>query len=107
MILCFIEFGVKPGMDDLRNKLLTELFQELSTFEGFQGKETYEDCDKPGRKITVSFWSDREALARWMRNRPHLRSIGIGKREVFTYYQIRIAEVERETNWQAPESTPA
>lgn len=106
MILCFIEFGVKPGMDDVRIKLLTELFQELSTFDGFHGKETYEDCDKPGRRITVSYWSDRDALARWMRNRAHLRSIGLGKREVFTHYQIRIAEIERETNWQAPTPKP-
>jgi heme-degrading monooxygenase HmoA len=102
MIMCVIEFGVKPGMDEVRVKLLQELFVELSTFDGFHGKETYDDCDKPGRKITISYWSDEEALARWMRNRPHVRSIGIGKREVFTHYQIRIAELLREKNWTAP-----
>lgn len=107
MLLCVIEFGVKPGMDEVRTKLLTELFAELSTFDGFLGKETYDDCDKPGRRITISYWSDKDALARWMRNRAHLRSIGIGKREVFTHYQIRIAEVQRENNWEAPVPVPA
>jgi heme-degrading monooxygenase HmoA len=103
MILCVIEFGVKPGMDEVRTKLLAELFVELSTFDGFLGKETYDDCDKPGRRITISYWTDEEALARWMRNRPHVRSIGIGKREVFTHYHIRIAEVQRENSWKAPD----
>ena len=105
MIICVIEFGVKPGMDDVRKKLLAEMFVELETFEGFLGKETFEDCEKRGRLITISRWSDSEALARWMRNRAHMRSISIGRREVFTYYDIQIMELQREKRWEAPTDT--
>lgn len=101
MIMCVIEFGVKPGMDDVRKQLLAEMFVELSTFEGFLGKETFEDCEKPGRLITISRWRDKDALARWMRNRAHMRSIGIGRREVFSYYDIQIAELQSEKKWEA------
>jgi heme-degrading monooxygenase HmoA len=107
MIVCIIEFGVRPGMDPVRTRLLTELFAELETFDGFQGKETFEDCDKPGRKITISYWTDAEALGRWMKDRAHLRAIGIGKQEVFTHYQIRIATVDKETNWRRPDAPAA
>lgn len=102
MIMCVIEFGVKPGMDDMRKQLLAEMFAELTTFDGFLRKETFDDCDKPGRRITISYWRDDEALGRWMRNREHLRSIGLGRREVLTHYEIQIAEIKRENKWEAP-----
>ena len=102
MFLCIIEFGVKPGMEEVNTKLLQEMFAELATFEGFFGKESFLDAEKPGRRISISYWRDEDALARWMKNLPHLRSIGIGKRNVFSHYSIRIAEMKRERSWSAP-----
>jgi hypothetical protein len=37
-----------------------------------------------------------------MRNAAHVRAIGLGKREVFSHYNIKIAQIERETAWSAP-----
>jgi heme-degrading monooxygenase HmoA len=89
-------------MEEVNTKLLQEMFVELATFEGFFGKESFLDAEKPGRRISISYWRDQDALARWMKNLAHLRTIGIGKREVFSRYSIRIAEVKRERNWSAP-----
>jgi heme-degrading monooxygenase HmoA len=102
MFLCFIEFGIKPGMEEVNAKLLREMFVELESFEGFLGKESFLDAEKPGRRISVSSWRDEEALRRWMKNLSHLRVIGIGRRDVFSHYSIRIAEVKREKIWAAP-----
>ena len=102
MIACIIEFGVKEGRDEDRKRLLAELFVELEQLPGFLSKEAFEDVERPGRRITISYWTDADALRAWMRNKAHLRSIGLGKREIFTNYNIKIAVIERETNWTAP-----
>ncbi|MGA3400519.1 MAG: antibiotic biosynthesis monooxygenase family protein [Acetobacteraceae bacterium] len=101
MIACIIEFAVKPGRDDDRKRLLTELFVELEGVSGFLSKETFEDVERPGRRITISYWTDADALRGWMRNAAHVRAIGLGKREIFSHYNIKIATIERETDWIA------
>src|ERR1700741_2756179 len=101
MFLCIIEFGVKPGMEEVNTKLLQEMFAELATFEGFFGKEYFLDAEKPGRRISISYWRDEDALARWMKNLPHRRSIGIGKRDVFSSDSMRMVAMKRERSWSA------
>ena len=96
MIACIIEFGVKEGRDDDRKRLLTELFIEIKTIPGFLSKETFDDVDRPGRRITISCWADADALRTWMRNAAHVRAIGPGKRKIFSHYNIKIATIERE-----------
>ena len=102
MIACIIEFAVKPGRDEDRRRLLAELFVELEGLSGFLSKETFEDVERPGRRITISYWTDAGALGGWMRNAAHVRAIGLGKREIFSHYNIKIATFERETDWIAP-----
>jgi heme-degrading monooxygenase HmoA len=101
MIACIIEFGVKEGRDEDRKRVLAELFVELERLPGFLSKETFDDVDRPGRRITISYWKDAEALRAWMRNAAHIRAISLGKREIFSHYNIKIAAIERETNWVA------
>ena len=102
MIACIIEFGTRPGRDDDRKRLLAEMFVELEQVSGFLSKETFEDVEHPGRRVTISYWADAESLRNWMRNAEHLRAIGLGKRDIFSHYNIKIATIERETDWLAP-----
>ena len=102
MIACIIEFDVKPGRDADRVRLLGELFVEIRTIPGFVSKETFEDVEHPGRRITISYWQDAEALRVWMRNEAHRRAIGQGKRDIFSHYNIKIATIDREIDWDAP-----
>lgn len=102
MIACIIEFGVKTGRDEDRRRLLAELFVELETLPGFVSKETFSDVERPERRITISYWTDVNSLRGWMRNAAHLHAIGLGKREIFSHYSIKIAPIERETDWTAP-----
>ncbi len=99
MIVCIIEFAVEEGRDADRARLLAELFVELESVSGFLSKETFEDVAQPGRRITLSYWTDAAALRGWMANAAHRRAIGLGKREIFSHYNIRIATIERETDW--------
>ncbi|MGC1412516.1 MAG: antibiotic biosynthesis monooxygenase family protein [Acetobacteraceae bacterium] len=102
MIACIIEFGVKAGRDADRKRLLAELFVELERLPGFLSKETFDDVDRPGRRITISYWQDADALGAWMRNPAHMRAITLGKREVFSHYNVKIAAIQREIDWTAP-----
>jgi hypothetical protein len=52
VLACIIEFGVKDGRDDDRERLLTELFVKLDSVPGFLSKETFDDVDRAGRCIT-------------------------------------------------------
>jgi heme-degrading monooxygenase HmoA len=104
VIACIIEFGVKPGRDEDRKRLLAELFLELERVPGFLSKETFDDVERPGRRITISYWSDADALRGWMSNAAHIRSIGLGKSEIFSHYNIKIATIDRQTDWIAPAS---
>jgi heme-degrading monooxygenase HmoA len=101
MLACIIEFGVKPGRDDDRKRLLAELFLELNHLPGFLSKETFQDVERPERRITISYWTDADALRGWMRNAAHIHAIGLGKREIFSHYNIKIATIDRETDWTA------
>ena len=103
MIACIIEFGVKPGRDPDRARLLAELFAEIETVDGFLSKDTFEDVARPGRRITISYWDDAAALRGWMRNPAHRRAIGQGQHEIFSHYAIRVARIERAIDWVAPE----
>jgi heme-degrading monooxygenase HmoA len=102
VIACIIEFGVREGRDNDRKRLLAELFVELENLPGFLSKETFDDVDRPGRRITISYWTDPDALRGWMRNAAHIRAIGLGKREIFSHYNIKIATIDRETDWTSP-----
>ncbi|MSQ73915.1 MAG: antibiotic biosynthesis monooxygenase [Betaproteobacteria bacterium] len=101
MIACIIEFGVKPGAEEEHQAILKELMVEVATIDGFISKETFDSRNNPGKVITVSYWRDALALDAWMKNKPHVRAIPIGKRRLFTHYHIQIAEVLRDNVWQA------
>jgi len=106
MIACIIEFAVRTGMEARHRGLLEPLLAEVQGIPGFISKETFESRAQPGRLLTVSYWQDREAMKAWMANLDHRKTMVAGKREVFTYYKIHIAEIERAYEWVAPPPKP-
>lgn len=102
MIACIIEFGIRKGMETRHRALLEPLLREVESIAGFVSKETFESPAQPGRLVTISYWESREAMKAWMENTNHRRTMVAGKREVFSHYAIRIAEIERAYEWTAP-----
>jgi heme-degrading monooxygenase HmoA len=60
---------------------------------GFLGVESVRGAD--GFGITVSYWSNTEAIARWKEHVDHLAAQEMGKATWYAHYQIRVAKVER------------
>ena len=61
---------------------------------GFLGVESVLGDDGIG--ITVSYWTDRDAIAGWRQHADHLAAQAIGRQEFYDWYRVRITEVVRE-----------
>ena len=61
---------------------------------GFLGVESGRGDDGIG--ITVSFWTDRDAITQWRGHAEHMVAQAMGRQEFYDWYRIRIAEVVSE-----------
>jgi len=61
---------------------------------GFLGVESVIGDDGIG--ITVSYWTDRDAIAQWRSHAEHLVAQAMGRQEFYDWYRMRIAEVVSE-----------
>lgn len=102
MLICVIEFGTVPGMEQRNRDLVTELLVEAGKLDGFISKESFTSRDNPGKVVTLSYWRDADALRAWMHNAEHRKAIPLGRKELFTHYVIQIAEVVNDKSWTRP-----
>jgi heme-degrading monooxygenase HmoA len=49
-----------------------------------------------GIGITVSYWTDREAIANWRNNAEHLAAQSLGRQEFYDWYRVRVAEIVKD-----------
>lgn len=61
---------------------------------GFLGMESARGAD--GLGITVSYWSDPEAIAAWKADLAHRAAQDTGIRRWYAHYTVRVARVERD-----------
>ncbi len=61
--------------------------------EGYLGHESARGDDGIG--ITVSYWRDEAAIARWYQNAEHRVAQRFGRERWYKAYSIRVAKVER------------
>ena len=66
---------------------------------GFLGVESVRGDDGIG--ITVSYWTDRDAIAEWRQHAEHLAAQALGRQEFYDWYRIRVAEVVSERGFIA------
>jgi len=96
MIVCVIEFSVREGREADHAAWLARLLPAVALRDGFISKETFDSRATPGRFLTVSYWQDRDALQAWMRDGDHRKAIQAGRDGIFSFYRIRVGEIERE-----------
>ena len=71
----------------------------LAQQPGFLGVESVSGDDGIG--ITVSYWTDRDAITQWREHAEHMVIQAIGRQEFYDWYLIRIAEVVSERAFMA------
>lgn len=83
------------------------LREELSRIDGFISVERYESLTEPGKLVSLSFWRDEDAVARWRNEIHHRRSQAAGRGGIFRDYRLRIAAVLRDYGLNDRAQAPA
>ena len=91
-------FEVWPaaGRKDEYLRLAAELRSEVEKIDGFISVERFESLYEEGKLLSLQFWRDDAAIARWRNHLDHRRAQGLGRRGLFANYRLRVAEVVRD-----------
>ena len=105
-------FEVEPEPDRLQDYLdiAGRLRPELEKIDGFISIERFESLSQKGKILSLSFWRDEEAIARWRQQAQHHAAQQAGRKQIFRDYRIRVAAVARDYGMyeraQAPQQMP-
>lgn len=105
-------FEVQPnsGKRQAYLDIAAELRNELEKIDGFISIERFESLTNEGKILSLSFWRDADAVAKWRRNDRHHDAQLAGRAEIFADYRITVVEVVRQYSMrnreQAPQAMP-
>ena len=89
----------KAGDDPEYDAATVRMEQFAAQVPGFLGIESARSPDGTG--ITVSYWTDEEAIARWRDHPHHVETQARGREEWYAWYELRVARVERARSFVA------
>lgn len=102
-------FEVEPGAGKLQPYLdiAAELKPLLETIDGFISVERFQSLTDPRKILSLSFFEDEAAIARWRNLAAHRRAQAKGRGGVFDGYRLRIAGVIRDYGMHDRAEAPA
>lgn len=91
-------FEVEPalGQKDAYLGAAAALRPLLEQIDGFISIERFESLSTPGKLLSLSFWRDEEAVARWRQVDAHRTTQQAGRDRIFADYRLRVAAVVRD-----------
>ncbi len=107
MIAVIFEFVPAEGRRDDYLARAAALRTELEKMEGFISIERFESLMTPGKMVSISFWENDEAVARWRNHPAHSEAQAAGRAGIFRDYRLRVAEVIRDYGPDRREQAPA
>ncbi len=96
MHVVIFEVWPKAGRTDDYLDIAAALKPELEKIDGFISVERFTSLTEEGKYLSLSFWRDEEAVARWRAHAEHQAAQGRGRHEIFADYRLRVAEVIRD-----------
>lgn len=93
-----IIFEVEPAEGAMETYLehAAHLRPILEKMDGFISVERFESITNPGKLVSLSFWRDEDAVARWRNQADHRCSQAVGRGGLFAGYRLRVAGVIRD-----------
>jgi heme-degrading monooxygenase HmoA len=79
----------------------------VKDFDGFISIERFQSLTDPAKILSLSFWRDEEAVARWRQVEEHRRAQDAGRRAIFEDYRLRVASVLRDYGMNERDQAPA
>jgi heme-degrading monooxygenase HmoA len=89
---------VRSEVDEGYQAMAAAMSQMAAEQPGWLGEESARE----GVGITVSYWSDLDAIAAWKAKVEHLTAQRMGRERWYAAYRVRIARVERDYGFERP-----
>ena len=86
MIAVLFEAEALPAAQERYLQLASELTPLLSDTPGFISIERFQSLTTPGKILSLSWWEDEDAVARWKRNVMHQSAQEEGTQSIFIFY---------------------
>jgi heme-degrading monooxygenase HmoA len=107
MIAVIFEVIPKPDRKDAYLDTAARLKPLLAEVDGFISIERFQSLTDPQKILSLSFWRDEAAVARWRQVEDHRRAQDAGRRAIFQDYRLRVASVLRDYGMNEREQAPA
>jgi heme-degrading monooxygenase HmoA len=107
MIAIIFEVVPHPDLRGAYLDIAAGLRPVLEEIDGFISVERFESLTQPGKLLSLSFWRDEEAVARWRQVERHRLAQKAGRERVFQDYRLRVASVIRDYGMHEREEAPA
>ncbi len=95
MMLVIVEFRLQPDAEEMFERTLEEMHERIRRYDGFLGEEACQAMSDASKFVSLFRFTDRNAVEAWRNDEVHRRAQALAKSEVFSWYQITVAEVER------------
>ena len=106
MIAVVFEFVPRPGERQTYLDIAADLRPELEGIDGFISVERFQSLAEPEKILSLSFFRDEAAVARWRATAPHRAAQAAGRSHVFARYRLRVAEVLRDYGMDERDGAP-
>ncbi|HEX2526692.1 MAG TPA: antibiotic biosynthesis monooxygenase [Geminicoccus sp.] len=107
MIAVIFEVVPRPELRQTYLEIAAGLRPVLEEVDGFISVERFESLTQPGKLLSLSFWRDEEAVARWRQVERHRAAQKAGREQVFEDYRLRVAAVIRDYGMSERDEAPA
>ena len=107
MMAVIFEVTPAPGQRGAYLEAAAALKPLLAQIDGFVSIERFESLSEPGKLLSLSFWRDEEAVARWRQQEAHRSTQAAGRDHVFADYRLRVAAVVRDYGMHNRAQAPA
>jgi heme-degrading monooxygenase HmoA len=107
MIAVIFEVWPAQGRSGEYFDLAAALKSTLEGIDGFLSVERFQSLTDPGKVLSLSFWRDEEAVARWRRTEEHRAAQARGRGGAFADYRLRVATVIRDYGMSERDEAPA
>ncbi len=96
MYAVIFEVEPKPERRQDYLEIAAQLRPELEQIDGFISVERFQSLTQEGKILSLSFWRDEEAVARWRRHEQHREAQRAGRTGIFRDYRLRVAKIVRD-----------
>ena len=107
MMAVIFEVQPAPGQRGAYLDAAAALRPLLERVDGFVSIERFESLGTPGKLLSLSFWRDEDAVARWRQAEAHRATQQAGRARIFDGYRLRVAAVVRDYGMHDREQAPA